>query len=127
MTQDHEERIYQTVHRMVIWDEPKEEVFQMLEANGIIGHRASQSYERARADRISTLRANATRAAVLGLLSLAAGVGLFLFFWRVVGGFTHKIFLVCAAPAAFGAWKLVNGIIDLFMASTKRGSLADDI
>jgi hypothetical protein len=120
-----EDKIYDVIHGMVIWDQPKEDIFRVLEANGLTGARAAELYEMARADRISTIRALGLKRAVIGLTLLAAGVGAFVFFWYVAGFINRGVLGLCCVAAVFGFWKLTDGMLNALMAGTKRGSLAD--
>ena len=56
MTEEHKARIYEGVRRMVIWDEPRADVFHRLEVNGIDPAQAQQMYDQARDERIAIIR-----------------------------------------------------------------------
>lgn len=126
MTDEHEDRIYQGIRRMVIWDEPRADVFHRLEVNGADQAQAQQMYDKARAERITIIRADATRKAMEGLVLLLTGAGVFLGFWNGLGGITRPILVLCALATAFGTWRFFKGLFGFFFASTKEGSLANE-
>lgn len=126
MTEEHKQRLYQIIHRMVIWDESREDVFAKLEVNGITGEEALEMYGRARSDRIAGIRGNAMRKGLMGLLLMAVGLGVFYAFWELLGGITRALMILCGVSTVVGCWKLTEGLIAFAFASSKRGSLADD-
>jgi hypothetical protein len=56
-------RIYGSVRRAVLWDTARTEVLAMLQVNGITGEAAEEMFRRARSERLSVLRTEATRTA----------------------------------------------------------------
>ncbi len=126
MNEEHEDRIYQGIRRMVIWDEPRADVFHRLEVNGIVGAKAEEIYGRARAERIAIIRADSIRKTGFGLLLLLAGIGVFFGFWSGLGGITRPVLTLCVLSAAFGVWRFFKGLFGFFCASSKEGSLANE-
>lgn len=125
MTEEHKDRIYQGVRRMVIWDEPRADVFYRLEVNGLDPEQAKQMYDKARAERIAIIRGGAAKQAILGFLLLAAGLGALL--WLSIGPiFTRQSLALCAVAVVFGTWNFSKGLIYFLFAHTKKGSLADE-
>jgi hypothetical protein len=112
---------------MVIWDEPREEIFRELAERGITGEDAIQVYEQAKADRIATIRSEAIRRSTLGALWFTGGLGTILILWFGIGAITRGIFTGCCLAMAVGAWRIIDGVVGALMAPTKRGSLADSI
>lgn len=126
MTPEHEQRIYQIIHRMVIWDESRENVLAKLEVNGITGPQADAMYARAQAERIAGLRGNAVRQGLAGLFLMAAGIGVFWAFWEWFGNITRALLILCFVTTVIGFWKATEGVLGYLFAPTKRGSLADE-
>ena len=126
MTPEHEQRIYQIIHRMVIWDESRENVLAKLEVNGITGPQADAMYARAQAERIAGLRGNAVRQGLAGVFLMAAGIGVFWAFWEWLGAITRSLMTLCGASTVIGFWKVTEGVLGYLFAPTKRGSLADE-
>lgn len=126
MPAEREQKIYDMVLKMVLWDEARDDVFQKLEVNGFIGDKAQEMYQRARAERVAAIRADCTRKAWAGLLWLGMGAGVFWLFWIYLGGITYQILVLSGVAMSIGTWKLVNGIAGIAMAHLKKGSLADE-
>lgn len=101
---------------MVIWDEPRVDVFHRLEVNGIDQARAQHLYHKARSERIAIIRADAIRRAAGGLGLLLAGAGIFVVFWDGFGGITRLLFCMCAVAAGFGTWLLFKGLFGFLCA-----------
>ena len=125
MSETDEERLYQTIHRMVIWGEPREDVYRTLEENGYSGVRADALYRRAWKDRIATIRTESLRAAGIGLLALIASAAVLYGEWMGVRGRKSEIIL-CTFGIAFGLRKLTRGVFGFLLAQRREGSLADD-
>ncbi|HEY1051298.1 MAG TPA: hypothetical protein VGE39_16115 [Prosthecobacter sp.] len=126
MTPEHEELIYEGIRRMVIWDEPRDEVFHRLEVNGITGERAEAIYAKARAARIQEIRSDCVRRAVKGLLFLVVGAGVALEF-LTRGAMPPRVALApCMAAVGYGLWQSFKGVFGYVLAPSKKGSLADD-
>lgn len=125
MTEEHKERIYEEVRRMVIWDEPRADVFHRLEVNGIPVAEAQQMHDKAHAERMAMIRSDAIRKTALGTgLLLVASALLF----GLAAGMRAVIWPVLAlggTAAVFGLWYFSKGLFYLFFAHSKSGSLAD--
>jgi hypothetical protein len=123
MTEEHKERIYEGVRRMVIWDEPRADVFHRMEVNGIPTEEAQQMYGKARAERFAIIRADAMKQAALGLGLLLAGAGVFVGFWNGLGGVTRALLALCATAVGFGAWHFTKGLFYVFFLPPPRRGL----
>ena len=126
MTEEHEQRLYQIIHRMVIWDESREDVLAKLEVNGITGDKALEMYARARAERITGLRGNAIRKGLAGLLLMGAGISVYWVAWEWLGNITQALMILCFVVTLIGFWKATEGVVGYLFAPTRRGSLADE-
>jgi hypothetical protein len=127
MTDEHEDRIFQGVRRMVIWDEPRADVFHRLEVNGLTGTQAQQMYDKARAERIAIIRGDSIRTVVGGLVLLFASASLFFGFWNGWGFISLGSRVSWGALAAgVGVWRFFKGLFGFFLAASKEGSLNDD-
>jgi hypothetical protein len=126
MSPEFETRIYHKVLRSVLWDTKREEIFHMLEVNGITGEAAEEMFCRARSERISLLRSDGVRKALKGALMLAAGATLFWMFWSGLGAITRGVLVICGLLALWGAWWLLDGILNAILAPTKKGSVTPD-
>ena len=126
MTEEHKERIYEGVRRMVIWDEPRSDVFHRLEVNGIDPAEALHMYHKARAERIAIIRADFMKQAAFGLGLLLAGVGLFSGFWNGLEAMTRQVLIICGLATGFGIWLFFKGLLGILFAHSKQGSLAND-
>ena len=126
MTEEHKERIYQGVRRMVIQDEPRADVFHRLEVNGIDSVEAQQMYDRARAERIAIIRSGSPKNMALGLGLLFAGVGVLFGFSDSSGNMELPVVSLCVLAMVLGTWFFSKGLIYFFFAHTKEGSLVDE-
>ena len=111
---------------MVIWDEPRADVFHRLEVNGIDPAQAQQMYDQARDERIAIIRDDAAKMAALGFGQLLLGVGALVVFSIRLGVIDRPVLVLCALAVVFGTWNLSKGLFNFFFAHTKEGSLADD-
>ena len=123
---DLEERVYRGVERAVLWGEPREEVFRMMETNGLTGDRADAVYQRAWTERLSVLRSEGLRRLINGLIIIGAALSAFAIFWYGFGVITRGIFVLCGLGALWGTWVAIDGLVSVLLAPTKRGSIADD-
>ncbi len=126
MSPESEDRIYENVLREVIWGTERDEVFQLLQANGIAGQPAEQMFQRARNERVALLRNEGIHKAVKGLLLIAAGVALFCGFWYGLGWIMRPVIVISGLLCAWGIWWAVGGTMEVILAPTKRGSVATD-
>ncbi|MBN8418910.1 MAG: hypothetical protein J0L73_08350 [Verrucomicrobia bacterium] len=126
MTDEHKERIYEGVQRMVIWDEPRSDVLYRLEVDGIDPAEALRMYHQARAERIAIIRADSMKQAAFGFGLLLTGFGLLAGFFIGFGGFTRMLLAICATAVVFGTWHFSKGLFYIFFAHAKEGSLAND-
>lgn len=111
---------------MVIWDEPRGDVFQRLEVNGITGEKADKMYAAARAERIAIIRSDSVRKAVVGMGLALAGVAVFCGFWNGLGGITRPVLILCTLAVCFGTWRFFKSLLGFFFAASKEGSLANE-
>jgi hypothetical protein len=119
-----EHRLYSRVLREVLWDEPSEETFKMLEVNGVVGDEAEAMFRSARKERVSSIRQEAFPRILKGTVTAGISSGVFALFWFGFGGITQRVFILCALGAAVGAWWLIDGVIDWAFAPGKKGSIA---
>jgi hypothetical protein len=124
MSPELSERIYQRVLGSVLWGTDRSEIVEMLEVNGITGDDAEAMLHRAHGERVATLRAEAVRLASKGAVFLAAGLALFCGFWFGLGFINRLVYVASGLLVAFGFWWLINGILDLFFASSKKGPIS---
>jgi hypothetical protein len=127
MNSDLETRIYASALRSVLWGSPRSEVLQMLEANGITGDAAEEILRRAAGERVALLRGEAIRKAGKGALLLVAGVTLFCIFWFGFGAITRSVFIIFSLLGGWGAWRLLDGVLEAIRAPSKEGSVSSDI
>lgn len=129
---------YEAVLKMVLWDEPKEAIFQRLKVNRVSDERAQEIYKAALAERVRTLQKEGLKMMKIGIVALIlAIVAYFSFdlsslsvsrFGKGVNGtlvIPWLIGFICALMAAFGLWKLIQGGTEVLFARSKRGSIAD--
>lgn len=126
MTDEYADRIYEGVRRMVIWDEPCDDVFHRLEVNGIPAAKARQMYEKARAERMALIRAGSIQKAVAGLGLLLVGGGLLFGFSVGLGVVMRPVLVLGAVASVFGLWHFSKGLFYFFFAHARKGSLAED-
>lgn len=126
MSPDLQERVYQTVERAVLWGEPREEVFRIMETNGITGEEAEAVFQRALAERLSILRGDGLRVMIKGLVILGVSVCIFSAFWYGLGVMTRAVFVLCGLGAIWGAWLAIDGLTNIVLAPTKSGSVLED-
>ena len=110
-----------------------------LKVNGIEGARAEEIYTAAKRERVSSIRAVGRRELIVGLTMVAACVGLTYGLGLDKLSFTHfseglgevlllpwLITLLVVILFAFGIWKCLRGTTELLLASSKKGSVADE-
>lgn len=127
MSADLEERVYQSLTRAVIWGEPRESVFRIMEANGISGYHADAMFQRARRVRLAILRSEGWKRMMMGLGILLAAGGLFAVFWHGFGGITSKLYAFFGLGAVWGAWWTLDGLTSILFAHMKKGSVSTEI
>jgi hypothetical protein len=120
-----QQRIYEIILRMVLWGEKSEDVFKKLEVNGFTGETAQKMYEKARRERVSAIRGDCWKCFGYGLLWVAVSVGIFLKFWEW-GGIPTFLLIALWVTTCIGAWKMIKGVIGVFTARLKTGSLANE-
>ncbi|WP_395750425.1 hypothetical protein [Prosthecobacter sp.] len=125
MTEEHIERIYEGIRRMVFSDEPSEDILHRLEVNGIPSEEARQMLEKARAERMSEIRSAALKQAVLGFSIMLSAYGMFMGFFAINDVLTQEIVALCALTAAIGVWQFSKGLYYLLFAHNKKGPLID--
>jgi hypothetical protein len=121
-----ETQLYSTVLRSVMWDEPREEIFALLERKGMTDEQADEMFHRALSERIALIRSEGARVTVKGALLLISGIGLFCIFWFGIGVMLRGIMIISALLCGWGGWRLADGLIDIVFAATKKGSVAPD-
>lgn len=126
MTDEHKERIYEAVRRMVLRDEPRADVFHRMEVNGIPEAEARQMYDKARAERMAAIRHAALKESALGLLLMLTAFGIFMGYFYCFEIITNEILVLCSLIAVLGIGFFSKGLYYLLFAHNKTGPLADD-
>lgn len=126
MNPDLQERVYHNVERAVLWGEPREEVFRIMETNGITGPDAEAVFRRAWAERLSLLRGEGLRLMIKGLVILGIACSAFAVFWYGFGVMTRLVFVLCGLGAIWGIWLALDGLSNIVLAPIKRGSVLED-
>jgi hypothetical protein len=122
-----QEPLYQMILGMVLWGEPREEIFHRLSVNGITGERAGRIYDAAWSERLTVIRRDYARKAGLGLLLMIGAAALFCFFWFGVRVIPRLVLYICAGMLGVGAWKAIDGFAGMLMAGSKEGPVAEDV
>ena len=117
-------RVYEVIRRAVIWGEPEEEVRERFTAYGVEGDEADAMYFEARRERISIIRRGYAGKLVQGILFLGAGVGVFSTYRPGYGVLTGDTFVVSFVLGAIGLWWLIDCLMGIILAPTKRGSVS---
>jgi len=125
MTEEHKDRIYEGILRMVIWDEPRADVFHRLEVNAIAPVEALQMYHKAHAERLAMIRSDSIRKTVLGLGLLLVAFALLFGFSAGIGVVIRPALALGGTAAVFGLWYFSKGLFFFFFAHARTGSLAD--
>ena len=123
---DLKESIYGRVLQAVLWGEPREAVFKIMEVNGIAGKEAEAIFRQAWCERVALLRRESILRMLKGLGIFAAAAGLFVGFWYGMGGITRGILSICILGTAWGGWWTLDGLIECLLAPTKKGSVLDN-
>ena len=133
-----DERQYDVVLKMVLWDEDREAIFHRLKVNGVEGKRAEEIYKAARRERVAAIRSGGRRDLLIGviLVTICAGATFGLGLDKL--SFTHfsegfgevlllpwLITLLVVVCFAFGLWRCLRGATEILLASSKTGSVAD--
>lgn len=98
----------------------------MMETNGITGEEADAVFRRAWAERLSLIRGEALRVMIKGLAILGAAACIFGAFWYGLGFITRPVFILCGLGAMWGAWLTIDGLTNMILAPTKRGSVLEN-
>lgn len=120
------ESIYRSVLKSVVWGEPREEAFGIMQTNGITGEDAEALYVRARAERIAIIRGESFRHMIQGASLFAAGAGIFAPFWYGLGYIHRPLAVICGVLIVAGAWRALVGFVSLIMAHKKSGPVSTD-
>ncbi len=126
MTEEHKERIYEGVRRMVFSDEPRADVLHRMEVNGIPEAERQQMYDKARAERMSVIRHAALKQTAAGLALMLCAFGVFIGAFNFFEVVTSEILALCTLIAALGIGFFSVGLYFLLFPHNKTGSLADD-
>lgn len=122
------DRLYGGLLRKVLWGEDRDEIVRNLEVNGVSPADADLLYQRAVRERVSAIRSVYWKRSLIGALLIVVGCLSLFFVYHITEGFTvwstHAI-AIPAAPAAFGAWKFLNGLVGVLTAHTRTGPVSD--
>ena len=121
-------RIYEDALRSVLSGDGQEEIMHALEVNGFTGAEADKIYLQAVSERFTYIRRVYWKRIVVGLAFVAAGVALYAVIWFLPGWATaygRYAIVLSAAAAAFGAWRLLNGLSGVLTASSRTGPVYD--
>ena len=121
-------RMYENVLRCVLSGDGQEEIKDMLAVYGTTGAEADMIYLQAMSERVTYIRSVYWNRVVVGLALVAAGIALLAAIWYLSGGgaaYGVLAIYLPAAPAAFGAWKLLNGLSGVVTASSRTGPVSD--
>ena len=121
-----EEPLYEMVLGMVLWGEPREEVFHRLQVNGITGDRAERIYATAWEERLTVIRRDYGRKAGTGLLLMIGAAAIFCGFWFGVRVIPRLLLYVCFGMLGVGLWKAVDGFAGWIMAGSREGPVTED-
>ena len=119
------EPLYQVMLGMVLWGEPRDEVFHRLGVNGITGERAERIYAAAWEERLTVIRRDYARKAGFGLLLMLGGAVFLCLFWIGIRMISRGVIFVFITMLSVGAWKVIDGIAGMLMAGRKEGPVAD--
>lgn len=125
MTEEHKDRIYEGMRRMVFSDEPAADVLHRLEVNGISPEESGQMHEKARAERKAAIRQAALKQAVLGFLLMLSAYGMFMGFFAINDVLTQEILALCAMTALIGIWQFSKGLFYFLFPHNRKGLVAD--
>jgi Flp pilus assembly protein TadB len=126
MRQTPEQEAEYEILRKVLWDEPKESVLKEAQMSGLTSKKALAFYDKACQKRAQSIRRRGLKESLLGVLGLLVAVGVFAFYWFVIGGFTRVMLFWVAVLFTFGVFNLIRGLDRYFMPHWKRGSIACD-
>ena len=104
MSPELEGPIYSDVLREVLWGTGRDEVFRMLQTNGITGAPAEEMFRRARHERLALLRGEGIRKIVNGAVLLVLGTVLFCAFWFGLGWIIRPVIVISGLLSALGFW-----------------------
>ena len=121
MTAEMEERLREMTLRMVLWDEPREEILHKLAVGGAEGDEVDAIYQNCLRERVAVIRKQYAGKMVTGALWIAGGIVLALLFLFLQG----RVYVFVVIPFLIGAWKLIDGAAGMLMAGSKRGSVTE--
>lgn len=119
-------KVYQSIRRMVLWDEPGHEIARVFAVNAVPEEISAAMLAHARAERIADLRGSALRSLFLGLGLMIAGLALFFGIAIATGRVMRGVFVTSGLLVVGGCYYLGKGIADFFLAPHKKGSIAHE-
>lgn len=127
-TESRLDRALESVTRRVMWGDRDEDILESLIAKEYSIDEARRLLREARQERVKTIRAVYWPRIAWGLVFIAIGVGFVWLVWFLTEGYTvwsGRSVILPAAPAAFGFWRLLGGLIGVMTASSRTGSVAE--
>ena len=116
---------YDGVLTMVLWGEPKEDVFARMKTNKVTPDLADLLYSHAHKERVALIRTENRSKILLGLASFVLGVVVFCLLWFGLGIIPRIVVGGCFLAGVFGSWKVIDGLVGYTTAQSKKGSVAD--
>jgi len=116
-------KVFQTIRRMILWDEPKENIARVFEVNETPAELSSRMLDAAHRERIVDLRSAALRPLLAGAGMML--LGFVLFFGVAATGYTTRgVFVTSGLLLLFGVSFFAKGIVNFLSAPWKKGPVA---
>ena len=112
---------YEEVLRIVLWGDPKEEIYEIMEIRNMSKILTEALYERAMKVRVRLVRDAAMKKAGVGLIYSVVSVGTFCLIFFGLGMIPKILVAICFFFLMLGCWKITDGIFSYFTASMKKG------
>ena len=99
------ERIQGKVTKLILQDDEREKLDQLISVNELSETDAEEMISIARKERIDIIRGKCMKSVYLGFLNLFGGVGAIYAFQMLIGRLTTPVWILACLLLVLGAWK----------------------
>ncbi|MDF1810605.1 MAG: hypothetical protein P1V20_00250 [Verrucomicrobiales bacterium] len=121
LTPVRKERIQSKITRIVLQDEGREKLDQVIEVNEVDEVEAQEMIRVARKQRIDAIRSLCMKNIYIGSMVMILGVAVIYSLIIVMGNPSRPIWAVAWFILLLGIWKLTEGVVGIAMAGSRKG------